>query len=236
MAKRKYHGQCPLCGREATLTRDHVPPDGIFLPPKPNNLITVRTCRSCNEGSKLDDEYFRICAAVSWSPSEAQWRLWNEKVMGSLQRSPKLNAMLVHMMDAVQEEHKRKPLRFSDGTELTAEQAALTLPLLKSRIDATIEKIVRCLYYAESGSVLSQDLSFDISMEHAGETRYQTCLANPRLVVGTHREFVYYFDRLSPAPESSWLLWFYERQLFRATLTPSQPGLHIAAQSATRAS
>ncbi len=95
MPKRKHRGVCPLCERTATLTRDHVPPVGIFLDPKPDNLITVKTCADCNSSTKLDDEYFRIMVAAAIDPGPAQSRLWDQKIKGStLLRSPGLGAAL----------------------------------------------------------------------------------------------------------------------------------------------
>ena len=49
---------CVYCDAPAT-TDDHVPPKNLFPKPRPSDLITVRSCESCNCGSKKDDEYFR---------------------------------------------------------------------------------------------------------------------------------------------------------------------------------
>lgn len=217
MPRKKRYGPCPLCGREALLTRDHAPPDGIFLPPKPDNLITVRTCAECNEGTRLDDEYFRLCLAPGPAPTLAQWRLWDEKVMGStLSRSPKLRTHLVDLMDAVQEHHKTSPLVFADGTPLTDEQAAQTLPLVKSRVDRVIDKMVRCLYFHFSGLVLPERITTVASMEYVSDHLDQ--LSNPRGKLGNHNEFAFWYSELSATPGTFWLLWFYETQLFKAVL------------------
>ena len=217
MPRKKHYGSCPICGKEALLTRDHAPPDGIFLQPKPNNLITVRTCKSCNDGTKLDDEYFRICLAAGLQPSPAQWQLWNEKVQGStLKRSPKLRSRLVQLMNAVQEHHKTSPLEFTDGTRLTDEQVAQTLVLEKSRIDRVIEKIVRCLHYRFYGAILPAEFIIEVSLESPQEYEHQ--LAQPCGVIGNHREFTFWYDRQAEASSSHWLLWFYEDQLFKAEL------------------
>ena len=49
---------CANCDRPAN-TRDHVPPEKLFTPPRPSNLITVPSCGSCNHGASDDDEVFR---------------------------------------------------------------------------------------------------------------------------------------------------------------------------------
>src|SRR3989304_6859574 len=92
MAKKKpRRGTCALCGKEADLTRDHIPPRGIFLAPRPKNTITILSCNSCNQGTNLDEEYFRFWVTCGASPDSRLWRLWEEKVLGSsFKRSPRL--------------------------------------------------------------------------------------------------------------------------------------------------
>lgn len=48
---------CTCCSGIA-VTREHVPPNALFAPPRPNALITVPCCASCNTGAHLDDQYF----------------------------------------------------------------------------------------------------------------------------------------------------------------------------------
>lgn len=42
-----------LCGTADDITRNHVPPQILFPPPRPNDLITVACCRKCNEELSL---------------------------------------------------------------------------------------------------------------------------------------------------------------------------------------
>jgi hypothetical protein len=56
--------QCIYCGANGKLTRDHVPPKGIFPKPRPFNLITIPACSKCNQGNSKDDEYFRLALNV----------------------------------------------------------------------------------------------------------------------------------------------------------------------------
>lgn len=65
------HGRvCALCGgqREAT-TVEHVPARSLFPTPRPNDLITVPACASCNNGSQPDDDYFRNSLALIAEPT-----------------------------------------------------------------------------------------------------------------------------------------------------------------------
>ena len=55
--------ECVYCGSEESLTRDHVPPKGLFSLPLPTNLLTVPCCLSCKGEYELEDEYFRLYVA-----------------------------------------------------------------------------------------------------------------------------------------------------------------------------
>jgi hypothetical protein len=84
---------CYLCGATDDLTRDHVPPENLFPPPRPGNLITVPCCQRCNKSFDLDDEAFRVFASSVLGRSPAGARIWKEGVVGSsFRRSPRLRA------------------------------------------------------------------------------------------------------------------------------------------------
>ena len=51
---------CVYCGTRIADTRDHIPPKNLFPKPRPDNLITVPSCSSCNNTNSDDDEYFRL--------------------------------------------------------------------------------------------------------------------------------------------------------------------------------
>ncbi len=54
---------CVYCGTANPETRDHVPPRNLFPKQNRSNLITVPSCRSCNETASKDDEFFRVMVA-----------------------------------------------------------------------------------------------------------------------------------------------------------------------------
>lgn len=56
---------CVFCGAYCQHTRDHVPPKGLFAPPRPNNLITVPACDRCNGSANLDDEFMQRMAITA---------------------------------------------------------------------------------------------------------------------------------------------------------------------------
>lgn len=59
--KRKH---CVYCAATGQLTRDHIPPRGLFATPPRGGFLTVPACRRCNETASKDDEYFRTTLAM----------------------------------------------------------------------------------------------------------------------------------------------------------------------------
>lgn len=87
---------CYLCGRQLRSfklaagekpppdfkTRDHVPPEGLFLPPKPDDLFVVPCCFECNNQYSGFDERLRIAASMPFDRNQAGQSILNEKVLG----------------------------------------------------------------------------------------------------------------------------------------------------------
>jgi len=81
---------CYLCGGANATTKEHIPPRAFFPKPRPNNLITVLSCASCNNGFSQDDDYFRIIFASSYGRSKTGEGIWEERVVPkSLSRHPR---------------------------------------------------------------------------------------------------------------------------------------------------
>src|SRR5690606_119926 len=53
---------CIYCRRLAD-SRDHAPPKLLLSKPYPPNMVTVPSCKSCNQEASLDEEYFRVLLA-----------------------------------------------------------------------------------------------------------------------------------------------------------------------------
>ena len=86
----KREQRCYLCGSRMGLTRDHVPPQNLFKPPLPSDLITVPCCSTCNGGySKLEEEFRAFVASPINCSRAGKWIL-EKKVIGStFKRSPR---------------------------------------------------------------------------------------------------------------------------------------------------
>lgn len=72
-------GQEPASNKR---TVDHVPPAGLFPSPKPDNLIVVPCCFSCNNRHSGFDERLRIAATMPFDRNDAGQAIFEKKVMG----------------------------------------------------------------------------------------------------------------------------------------------------------
>jgi len=82
---------CVYCGENFANTKDHIPPQGIYPKPRPNDLKlhTVPACEECNSGSGVEDEEFKVFMGFSNGGfRDDQDRIidWIAKTVGSNQK------------------------------------------------------------------------------------------------------------------------------------------------------
>ena len=86
--------KCCYCERPAT-GRDHLPPKNIFPNPRPTNLITVPTCKKCNQSASKDDEYFGYIIIAGSVQHPLAEQLFRTKKMDKIRRRPALGYSLL---------------------------------------------------------------------------------------------------------------------------------------------
>jgi hypothetical protein len=210
--KAKQPRTCALCGVVGPVTREHVPPRALFLEPRPENTITVEVCAACNHGFHLDDEYFRVYVAAGAQAGTKLMDLWTTKVVGSsFARSGGLKGRLSDDRDELQEHAKTSPLQLFGGGELPAELVDMVQSFDAKRINAVVEKVVRCLYKVHTGMVLSGNLAVAVAPLDPGD--WDATLNQRSGEVGHANEFVYRYEHLG-SPDETWWLIFYEYHSF----------------------
>jgi hypothetical protein len=133
MRRSQKIGECVYCGRVRPLTRDDVPPKNLFPEPRPSNLITVPSCRECNQSFMLDDEYFRLVIADASNP----------KV------SPE---NFDHLLKAKQKLLGPKKFRSAKGLLLNRmDRSNGLLAVDRHRVERVLERIVRGLFFRLRG-------------------------------------------------------------------------------------
>jgi hypothetical protein len=124
---------CAFCDGDVE-TRDHVPPRVLLDEPYPENLPVVPSCRPCNSGHSLDEEYAACLLEVTACGSANPGDLSRAKVARTLRVKPDLAARLAaHLVPG--------------GLEVTRTDVA--------RLERVLEKIGRALWWFETGEPTS---------------------------------------------------------------------------------
>ena len=92
----------------------------------------------CNQATKRDDEYFRICVTAGARPGTHLSRLWRSKVMGkTFARSPGApREDMLGTMRALKAHHTAEPLEILDGRRLTEREVENVIGLEMRRVNA----------------------------------------------------------------------------------------------------
>jgi len=141
---------CYICCRPGVDDRDHVIPYSFFKKPRPENLLTLPAHHKCH--SKMDEEYFRILAAGQGLEESTSARdLWKGKIFRSVGRNIPLRELIrSSILDNV-------PV-ISKGGIYTGSTPAIKFD--RHKMDPIIKKIVRGLYFHQTGELLSSSTKF----------------------------------------------------------------------------
>ena len=100
---KKEKEKCAYCREEKGATRDHVISRALF-PEKydTTNPIIVPSCRECNNGFSIDEEYFRQFLNIfSMEHSKESEDIFNTKIRRSIERRPKIGHKAMSKMELV---------------------------------------------------------------------------------------------------------------------------------------
>lgn len=200
MRRPKRLGLCAICAKRDAVTKDHVPPRGIFCPPRPSNLIRVPACQSCNSGTSGLDERFRVYLGLHVSRTTPHGVRLYEEARRSLRHNQRL---LREVLASVHPAHltTEHGIIYERGFRVLWDSNAH---------DTIVEKTIRGLYYhhfAETlGSLAKIDVYWFRSLSKELADMSQGWAEN-RIGRG---EFIYRFARAEDAPfDSVWIFEFY---------------------------
>jgi hypothetical protein len=154
--------KCYLCGATENLTRDHIPPKGLFPKPRPANLYTVPCCYACNNGASKEDEYFRV-AASSLINAHATGKASFERVVESTIPSRRIAKQIAELRDNVEPVTLRTP----DG-DIEARRHGFDA----STICRVLVRITKGLLAASHPGLDTSNLDFEIT--HIDQFRSNT--------------------------------------------------------------
>ncbi len=134
--------RCVYCGAEAGDTKDHVPPKCLIRNPYPVNLLTVPSCKKCNNSFSPDEEYFRLVMVGLLCHTDEAELLFDGPISRSMDRNPNIEELMFGS------------LRGADKTVI--------LDVDYPRIFRIAEKIARGLEFATTGVPFPVDQQFEI--------------------------------------------------------------------------
>ncbi|EJY0699859.1 TPA: hypothetical protein NJ265_003535 [Vibrio parahaemolyticus] len=136
---------CVLCGENEATTSDHIPPQGIYPKPRDNDIQfhTVPACRDCNGGTSKEDEEFKVAISLGTSSNRHDDKRLVDWVAKTIAHNKKLGK---HVL----ENHKRLTVVASDGVQ----QGYVQVFFDSKAYNVVAQKVIRGLYWRETGSVL----------------------------------------------------------------------------------
>jgi len=142
---------CYLCGVRPASTKDHLFPEGLFPRPMPTNLPRrLPGCGQCNQGLSKDEELFRVFVACGEAhENEAGFRVWTERIR------PDLRGRRRGLKRLIPDAGKEAGIFSSLGDFLGR---ASVLEVEPGPINRVLAKIVKGLYYSDTGKVLPPDV------------------------------------------------------------------------------
>jgi hypothetical protein len=207
--------QCIYCGAVENLTLDHVPPKLLLAPPFPANLITVPACYTCNQSFQRNDEYTRTLAGLDLRASnnpDAQSKL--PAILRSLQR-PTAKAFAEYVASQTTKsmilDHRGQP-------------SGEIINMDRDRVNATGIRMIRGLYFSETGIILPSDATIKIAAktgihpQHTGAQTfalaYSKCPDRRSKEIGSAFSYVVGFAPIA----SVWFMLLYDYFVWMATV------------------
>jgi len=193
-----------------------VPPKGLFPSPAPSNLITVTSCRKCNEGYSKDEEYFRVIvtslAGTEHHPDAKA--LFQSKIIRGLERRPKLATKVMATIVPVDIYCEEKKIGTVPAYDICAPE-----------FDRVMVKLLRGLLHHETGLLVPSDffVRWDViltplTLPPGLFAALQNCPLKS-FGEGVFRYQVY----VSPGTAGSfWLLSFYDGVVFHGGIYPNR--------------
>lgn len=213
---------CVYCGSTKELTNDHIPPKALFAKPRPSNLITVPSCRSCNGDASKDDEYFRLMISMRHDTGDHPAV---QKNLPSIYRSlqmPSKKGFKRALIGSMCEIEIATPSGFYLGT---AEGYDVNL----SRLDRVAARITTGLFFHEFGRRLAPEFTtcaYSVDGFSKADQKTKTLVHETlaKITSGKPRvfgdgAFIYWLNKVKECDTTSlWVLQFYERINFLCSI------------------
>lgn len=202
---------CVICGQQPATTDDHVPPKGIFPKPRPSDLITVRTCLTCNKSTSELDEVFKVFIGIAGGHGPEGERMFKEQTLRTLEHNRRLKGDIASTTRDVW-------VKTPEGIILGKKPAVL---LNSKAHDQIIEKTIRGLHFHHTGAILADQADIRVNWHYSlTQDMYDMSLRWPTGAVG-EGQFIYKFQVTPEEPLASvWIFEFFGRAWSSGTVLP----------------
>lgn len=194
---------CTICGKREAVTRDHIPPQGIFSKPLPNNLVTVPACSQCNNSTSAHDEKFKVYLSLYCGQFNPEVNgLIGSHALPTLEHNQKLNRLLISSM---------RPAYLSSSAGIIYERGwAADWDETSTKI--VLERTVRGLYFHHFNEILGEETECRISQldDNNLEKTISIFSKSSKNYIGERNEVVYMYACQKEDPLNSvWIFEFY---------------------------
>ncbi len=208
MPKYKY-GICAFCGMAGEVTDDHVPPQSLFPRPRSNQirLITVPGCYTCNQGSNVDDEDFKVFISLKAGLETPE----RARLHQSTKRTVRHNQRIRRRLSSANR------LYLPSNARSGFSEVAM-IPFTSGPISRVLRKVVLGLYFHHFGevicnvadvSIILPDLLPDSKTPHLQEITDEIARSGKFASIGDANEFLYRYAESDEKYGTGWLFSFY---------------------------
>jgi hypothetical protein len=194
-------GNCVFCNKRPAVTKDHIPPKGIFLKPRPSNLVRVPACEECNSGASDLDERFMVYLGLhvgGWGGEGENF--FRNGVLKALDQNRKLRKEILSKMKPVYLESKGGII-YDWGYKVLWDSEAH---------NAIVEKTIRGLYYHHFNEVLGDAADIKVHWYRKLTPEMAEMSKEWGVNIFGKGEVVYRFGGAIDAPlHSVWIFQFY---------------------------
>lgn len=210
--KTKNLGMCVICGVRNAMTKDHVPPKGIFCKPRPANLVRVPACQVCNNGASGLDEKFRVYLGLHVSEGGgAAARFFREEAIRTLRYDRKLRETILSKIEPVWMSTPQGII-YDRGFRVLWDSAGH---------DAIVERTIRGLYFHHFGEILANRACIKVHWLRELTSEMVDISRGWSLASFGQGECTYKFRRADESPlDSVWIFRFYGAHWASGYTTP----------------
>jgi hypothetical protein len=208
---------CVLCGEQPATKGegDHLPPQCIYPKPRPLGIPwnKVPACIPCNNGGSKDDEQFKLIIGLSTGEFQEDRQQVVDSLAGTIAKNMRLARQVL------QKNQRGYGRRHGN----VVAEPLVAVPFDREAYTRVIQRIVRGLYWQQSGRILSGDADIQVipsqSMPAELAAPIKLLLGRAERVELNNATFVYKY-LLEDDDSSFWGLQFFDHHFVFALVSP----------------